>query len=348
MKISIGTRIKDGPWGGGNLFAINLRDFLEKAGHEVVYDLEDDDIDIILITEPRRTSESSAFTSTEVKNYLRYVKFDTLVVHRINECDERKNTNFVNKYLIYANKIADTTVFVSTWLKDLYISHGLPSKNLYVILSGSDKKIFNSKNYIPWNRKEKIKIVTHHWGDNWNKGFDIYRRLDNLLYDNEWKDKLEFNYIGNIPKNFKFQNMNHINPKSGNDLSAELKKNHLYITASLNEPSGNHHIEAAQCGLPVLYIESGGIPEYCHEYGLSFNNDNFERMLNQIIEDYDIYFNKTKSYKFNSDIMCSEYLKLFEQMINTRNMLIEKREFFQNKNRFLDIIFRIRRIIKKY
>ena len=134
MKISIGTKIKDGPWGGGNLFAINLRNFLEKEGHEVVYDLVDEDIDIILITEPRRTSESSAFTSTEVKNYLRYIKFDTLVVHRINECDERKNTNFVNKYLMYANKVADATVFVSTWLKDLYISHGLPSKNLNVIL----------------------------------------------------------------------------------------------------------------------------------------------------------------------------------------------------------------------
>jgi len=27
MKISIGTNIKDGPWGGGNLFAINLRGY---------------------------------------------------------------------------------------------------------------------------------------------------------------------------------------------------------------------------------------------------------------------------------------------------------------------------------
>ena len=25
MKISIGTNIKEGPWGGGNLFAINLK-----------------------------------------------------------------------------------------------------------------------------------------------------------------------------------------------------------------------------------------------------------------------------------------------------------------------------------
>ena len=29
MKISIGTKIKDGPWGGGNLFAINLKNYLE-------------------------------------------------------------------------------------------------------------------------------------------------------------------------------------------------------------------------------------------------------------------------------------------------------------------------------
>ena len=28
MKISIGTNIKDGPWGGGNLFAINLKNYL--------------------------------------------------------------------------------------------------------------------------------------------------------------------------------------------------------------------------------------------------------------------------------------------------------------------------------
>ena len=62
MKISIGTNIKEGPWGGGNLFAINLRNYLIKQGHNVVHNLKDDDIDIILITEPRKTSESSAFT----------------------------------------------------------------------------------------------------------------------------------------------------------------------------------------------------------------------------------------------------------------------------------------------
>ena len=49
MKISIGTNIKDGPWGGGNLFAINLTNFLKAKGHIVVNNLLDEDIDIILL-----------------------------------------------------------------------------------------------------------------------------------------------------------------------------------------------------------------------------------------------------------------------------------------------------------
>ena len=120
MKISIGTNIKNGPWGGGNLFAINLTNFMEQKGHKVINHLNDQDIDIILLTEPRKTSESSAFTHIDVNNYLKYVNNKAIVVHRINECDERKNTNFVNDYLIDVNKSADFTVFVSTWLMNLF------------------------------------------------------------------------------------------------------------------------------------------------------------------------------------------------------------------------------------
>ena len=94
MKISIGTNIKDGPWGGGNLFAKNLTNYLIKNGHEVIYDLNDSNIDIILMTEPRKTSESSAFTNYDIQKYLAYENNHALVVHRINECDERKMTNF--------------------------------------------------------------------------------------------------------------------------------------------------------------------------------------------------------------------------------------------------------------
>jgi len=346
MKISIGTSIKDGPWGGGNLFAINLSNYLIQKGHEVVSNLKEDDIDIVLLTEPRKTSESSAFTHIDVNNYLNYENQNAIVVHRINECDERKGTNFVNKYLIDVNKSADYTVFVSTWLKNLFVNQGLSPKNKEVILAGANQDIFNSDGYRPWNKLEKMKIVTHHWGANWNKGFEIYSKLDELLSSDDYKNKFEFTYIGNLPKNFAFKNALHIPPLSGKELATELKKNHIYITASINEPSGNHHIEAAQCSLPLLFIESGGIPEYCLNYGLMFNKSNFLEKLNEIYNNYDFYLEQILNYPFNADKMCDDYLDLFTTLMNDKLKVLKARNIRTLKvtNKFL---YRLRkRIIK--
>ena len=326
MKVSIGTNIKDGPWGGGNLFAINLKNHLHSKGFQVVNNLDDDDIDIILITEPRRTSESSAFTHIDVQKYLKFINSETLVMHRINECDERKNTKYLNKYMINANKVADYTVFVSTWLKNLYENQGIGTKNNHVILAGANKEIFNNENYIPWDGSEEMRIVTHHWGANWNKGFDIYVELDKLISSKKWKNKISFTYIGNLPKNFKFENTKVIMPLSGKNLAEAIKKNHIYLTASINEPSGNHHIEGAQCGLPLLYINSGGIPEYCSGFGEIFDKYNFEQKLEKLMYEYLKSVENMKNYPNNSIIMCTEFENLFIEMLENKEKLLEQRD----------------------
>lgn len=325
MKVSIGTNIKDGPWGGGNLFAINLKNHLHSKGFKVVNNLDDDDIDIILITEPRRTSESSAFTHIDVQKYLKFVNSETLVMHRINECDERKNTKYLNKYMINANKVADYTVFVSTWLKNLYENQGISSKNNHVVLAGANKEIFNNNDYVPWDGSEEMRIVTHHWGANWNKGFDVYTNLDKLISSKKWQNKISFTYIGNLPKNFKFENTKVIKPLSGENLAEAIKKNHIYLTASTNEPSGNHHIEGAQCGLPLLYIDSGGIPEYCSGFGEIFDKYNFEQKLEKIMHEYLENVENMKNYPNNSDIMCTEFENYFIEMIDNKENLLHQR-----------------------
>ncbi len=328
MKVSIGTNIKDGPWGGGNLFAINLTNYLRDNGHEVVYNLHDSNIDIILMTEPRKTSESSAFTNYDIQKYLTYKNNNALVVHRINECDERKMTNYVNKYLLNANKVADATIYVSSWIKSIFDNLEISKKDNFVVLAGANKKIFNNSGYKPRKKNEKFKIVTHHWGGNKNKGFYIYELLDNLLNEKKWNDTLEFNYIGNLPKHFKFKNVNHIPPLSGLLLANEIKKSHIYLTASLNEPSGNHHVEGAQCGLPLLYIESGGIPEYCYGYGIGFNHKNFVDKLSLMINNYEREVIKVKNYPRNSEIMSEEFLEIFQNLIDNKDVIIQNR----NKN----------------
>ena len=41
-------------------------------------------------------------------------------------------------------------------------------------------------------------------------------------------------------------------------------------------PSGNHHIEGALCGLPLMYLNSGGTPEYCKDFGLEYSIENLK------------------------------------------------------------------------
>ena len=151
----------------------------------------------------------------------------------------------------------------------MYENEGIESQNNHVILSGSDKSIFNKNFKEKWNRNEPLKIVTHHWGANWNKGFESYSKLDDLLDDKNFRKKYSFTYIGNLPNRYFFKNATHLQPLSGLTLSKELQKHDLYITGSLNEPSGNHHIEGALCGLPILFLDSGGITEYAKNLVLS-------------------------------------------------------------------------------
>ena len=66
----------------------NLGNYLTRKGNEVIYNLDDDDIDVILLTELRKTSV--AFTHIDILKYQHFVNNEVVVLHRINECDERK------------------------------------------------------------------------------------------------------------------------------------------------------------------------------------------------------------------------------------------------------------------
>ena len=197
-------------------------------------------------------------------------------------------------------------------------------------MAGADEKIFSKKKYIEDITERKIKLTTHHWGANWNKGFDTYLLLDKLIGKEKYKDKIDFTYIGNIPKNVEFKYAKVLKPLSGNELATEIRKHDIYVTGSLNEPSGNHHIEGAQCGLPLLYINSGGIPEYCDGYGEIFELENFEEKLDLLLNDYESYVQKVQDYPHSSKKMCKDYFDLFNKMMVNKTELLSNRELDLN------------------
>ena len=349
MKIAISYKPNNGSWGGGNQFVKSLVQGASDEGYEIVYNLKQKDIDIILITDPRSFNQEITFGPLEIFSYLLFVNKSAIVVHRINECDERKNTKHMNILLKAANYFADHTVFISSWLKTLDIYHKNKSSSL--ILNGADETIFNDFNNIAWNKEEKLRLVTHHWSGNVMKGFDIYERIDNMISAKKWNERIEFTYIGNLPKNFNFKNSNHIKPINGVELARELSKHHVYITASRNEPAGMHHIEGILCGLPIVYKNSGAIPEYCKDFGISFEDKDFVKALELMMKEYNYFKSKITAYPNKSSKMIESYIYLFQALLKNKNKIVSNRNLFGSPfaifQNFIFYLLNLKNILKK-
>ena len=328
MKIAIGYKLKDSSWGGGNQFVRYLVNEAKKRDFQIVFDLDDKDIDIILMVDPRTYNEDITFGSLEILWYLLFVNKNAIAVHRINECDERKKTRHMNFFLRLSNYSVDYTIFISQWLKTLSVYE--KNKPSSVILNGGDSSIFKVKGNSLWDPSIPLKIVTHHWSSNFMKGFDVYKELDNLLTKPRWFKKIEFTYIGNLPNGFKFKKTKHLEPINGKKLGKELAKHHIYISASLNEPAGMHHIEGILCGLPIIYRNSGALPEYCFKYGIAFENNNFLPALKKMMDEYSFYKKIISKYPNNSLKMTDEYLDLFSFLIKERSSIVKNRNLFRS------------------
>lgn len=316
MKVSINSKFVSGPYGGGMQFANYLRDFLKREGVDAVNDLKDTDIDIILHVNPfpHLTPEASAYSYLDAHKYKKSHP-RAIIIERVNECDERKGTSHVNKLLAEAGSKSDFVVFIASWLRPLILKAGLSQEKPWrVILNGADAEIFNTQGKAFWSSQGKLKIVTHHWSDNPKKGHTIYQKLDQLLSEQKFEDLFEFTYIGRAPAGLNYTNTSLLPPLAGKELAEELKKHHIYITATENEPAGMHHIEGALCGLPLLYINSGALPEYCEGFGLEFADNNLPEKLLEIRERYQEFSERIKDYNRTAEKMAREYLSLFQEL----------------------------------
>ena len=326
MKISMNAKIIRGPWGGGNQAALNIIKNMIEQGHKVDTKLKLRRYDLIFIISSIPSLRSNSYSIEKIKEYLK-VYPQTPIVHRINTNDARKGSALEDDFVLKANSLADMTIFISSYLKDYYISKGFDSnKPNVVIKNGANENIYNPKGYAKLSNSKKLKITTHHWSNNYMKGFDIYERFDLLLNNSPYNKLFEFTIIGNIPPGLNLKNTKVIAPLSGYDLAKELKNNHLYLTASRNEPAGMHHIEGMRCGLPILYLNSGALPEYCSPYGLSFTLLDFEDKLLEIHNKYEIFKQKVLDCPYTDSWMALQYVEIFQSVLikNNQNHILTK------------------------
>ena len=128
-----------------------------------------------------------------------------------------------------------------------------------------------------------------------------------------------------------FKNARYIAPLNGEALANEIRGHHAYITASINEPGGNHQNEGALCGLPLLYRMSGCMPEYCEGFGVGFNDcADMPDALECLMRDYDRLVQLMPSYSHTAERMTQEWVALFDDLMHKRAQLTGARNLWRS------------------
>lgn len=213
---------------------------------------------------------------------------DKVFVHRIdgpmkvynNPYDIRDNVVFaVNK------KIADGTIFQSVWSQKANHELKLPVKRFETVVHNTaDLGIFNVEGRIQFSNARKIRLIAASWSPNWNKGFEVYKWLDENL---DFR-KYQMAFRGNSPVEFK--NIEHLPSINSRQIAEEFKQSDIFIFASAIEACSNLLIEALSCGLPVIAPNSSSNPEILKTGGELFNEPSeIPSLLEKIVKNYREY-----------------------------------------------------------
>lgn len=270
-RVAMNLRPVYSSWGGGNQWLTQTARYLRGSGYSVRFDLKEE-VDCILITHFGLTGRTS-FSLEELREYVR-AHPKVRVIHRVNDNDVRKQTGEMDRRLAQYDELAHHTVFISAWLRDYHAERWFDiHRPNSVIINGAEAGVFHPIGSAQWKTGEPFRLVTHHWSDNWLKGFKVYAEVDRLIAEKELRD-VELWVVGRWPKEIQWRAARTFEPLNGAPLAKLLRQCHAYLTGSLWEPGGMHFIEGAQCGLPVAYHEDGGgIVEVASRFGIGFRDD---------------------------------------------------------------------------
>ncbi len=308
MKIYFNRMPVGGPWGGGSKILRAIMVAFSQRGYTVTDKLTND-VNVIFCFDPRSSQDSGSLSYKEIENWKKNNP-KVIVVQRVGDVGTHGKPELTELVLDSVVK-SDVVIYPSNWamqfILDNLFEKGIRVNKQFHIIENAPLQIFyehrNIKNKLP----EKLKFVTHHWSTNELKGFDFYKVFASWCKN----EGHSFTYIGRS----QYKNDFTVDPMNEQQLSVELPKHDVYLTASKFEAGANHVLEALASGLPILYSRDGGsIPEYVKNYGVEHNSN-----IQSIIQSIDVlkadYKNISKSigkYKANIENIAQTYVNTVE------------------------------------
>jgi hypothetical protein len=142
----------------------------------------------------------------------------------------------------------------------------------------------------------------------------VYEAVDRLIAEGRLPDT-QLVVIGRWPADIQWKTAELHPPTHGPDLARKLRTCHAYITASTWEPCGMHHVEGAQCGLPLLYhADGGGINEAGEKYGIEFRDD-VVGAITAMRQDYGRKREQVLDQMPSGDRMCIDYAAVIQRLL---------------------------------
>lgn len=179
-------------------------------------------------------------------------------------------------------RLADATIAISHATIEMYREIGVELVDPHVVYNGCDHRIFNAAGRAPFSRDRKTRLISTSWSDNPRKGGPTYEWLQDQL---DW-DRYEFTFVGNA--SIAFGRIRHIPPVPSHELAALLREHDIFVTATEHDAYSNALVEALSCGLPAVYLDSGGSAEAVKEAGFGFHErEELPGLLDRLVDEYE-------------------------------------------------------------
>jgi glycosyltransferase involved in cell wall biosynthesis len=328
MNICIWFKTTDGPWGGGNQFLRALAKDLSRKGHQISF-YPDRDNEIILINSHNtgtgrmlNPAELAQFRQTRAINYwsrifpkefwLLLKRRGPAVVHRLDGAPQiiRGSKSTADTLVPQVNNLSDFTIFQSLYCVESFNSLGIQPKKTAVIYNGVDPDIFFPSTSQKSDRRE-LCLAASSWSTNPRKGFKTLAEVSKL-------PGVKINFLGRWPDSIPSENVILVGPKPSEGVAEVLRAADGMIHAAENEPCSNAVLEALACGLPILYLDSGGTRELAADYGVPLTND-FQQDLIKFRDSIQVFRQRLQDHRqdFLINGASDKYLAAFEIAMST-------------------------------
>jgi glycosyltransferase involved in cell wall biosynthesis len=245
------------PYGGGNQFLLALVGRMQAGGLAV-------EINRVSAGTPACLYNSFNFDFVRLR---RFARPGVRMVHRVDGPigAYRGFDDGTDRRIARINQLADATVFQSRYSLDRHRELGFELRNPVVIPNSVDPAIFHPPDEREALEGRRLRVIATSWSDNRRKGAEILAWLDrNLDFD-----EFELTFAGRTQE--RFERIRVVEAMPSGLLAELLQAQDVYLAPSRDDPCSNALLEALACGLPAVFLRSGGHPELVGDAGVGFD-----------------------------------------------------------------------------